>query len=156
MNRFLAVVWILIIKNAQSIITMSDSKPSLPTHPSGETMKAVCFTSFGEADDVLSVQTISKPFVSKGDQVLIQVHAAALNPIDKLRVAGYISGMMPEQYNTSVLGYDVSGVISEVGDDVSDYKVGDEVYVRLAGMDYGALAEYAVCSTGEIAKNMPA
>jgi len=115
-------------------------------------MKAVCFTSFGEADDVLSVQTISKPFVSKGDQVLIQVHAAALNPIDKLRVAGYISGMMPEQYDTSVLGYDVSGVISEVGDDVSDYKVGDEVYVRLAGMDYGALAEYVVCSTGEIAK----
>lgn len=114
-------------------------------------MKAVCFTSFGEPNAVLSVQTIPKPFLTAADQVLIKVHAASLNPIDKLRVVGFLAKMIPEEYDTSVLGYDVSGVITEVGDGASPYKVGDEVYVRLKGMNYGALAEYVVCSIGEIA-----
>uniref|UniRef100_A0A7S2A3G4 Enoyl reductase (ER) domain-containing protein n=1 Tax=Ditylum brightwellii TaxID=49249 RepID=A0A7S2A3G4_9STRA len=129
------------------------SKPSIPAHPSGETMKAVCFTSFGKPDDVLSVQVIPKPFVSDADEVLIKVHAASLNPIDKWRVGGYLTEMFPEQHETSVLGYDVSGVIEQVGEEASkSFKVGDEVFVRLDGMKYGASAEYVVCSVPEIAK----
>ena len=76
-------------------------KPSIPTHSSGDTMKAVCFTSFG-------------------------------------KTAGDLSLINPEAYDTSVLGYDVAGVVQEVGDDASkEYSVGDEVFVRLAGMKYG-------------------
>ena len=44
----------------------------------------------------------------------------------------------PEAYDTSVLGYDVAGIVEEVGDDgAKEYSVGDQVFVRLAGMEYG-------------------
>eukprot|EP00957_Ditylum_brightwellii_P154764 11779032-Ditylum_brightwellii.AAC.1 len=66
------------------------SKLSIPAHPSGETMKAVYFTSFGKPDNVLSVQVIPKLFVS-----------------------------YPEQHETSILSYDVSGVIEQVGEEAS-------------------------------------
>lgn len=116
-------------------------------------MKAVCFTAFGKETDSLSVQTIPKPSVEKPDEVLIKVHAAAINPIDKVRLAGDLAMVLPEPYDTSVLGYDVSGVVEKVGDEASkSFQVGDEVYVRLKGIKYGALAEYVVCSVPEIAK----
>uniref|UniRef100_A0A7S2KS90 Enoyl reductase (ER) domain-containing protein n=1 Tax=Skeletonema marinoi TaxID=267567 RepID=A0A7S2KS90_9STRA len=128
-------------------------KPSIPDHADGETMKAVCFTSFGKTTDALSVETIPKPSVDSPDEVLIKVHACALNPIDKLRMSGDLSLINPEAYDTSVLGYDVAGKVVQVGEEVSkEYSVGDEVYVRLAGMKYGAMAEYVVCTTPEMAK----
>lgn len=125
------------------------TKP-IPTHPDGvSNMKAVCFTEFGPKEK-LSVKTIPKPFLdpSGKDQVLIKVHACALNPIDKARVEGGLAQVMPEEYDDKVLGYDVSGVVEETSTD--KFKVGDEVYVRLAGMNYGALAEYVVCNTMEV------
>mmetsp|Transcript_10709 Transcript_10709/g.25250 ORF Transcript_10709/g.25250 Transcript_10709/m.25250 type:complete len:363 (+) Transcript_10709:293-1381(+) len=131
----------------------SSSPARIPAHPAGQTMKAVCFSSsaFGDAD-ALSVQTIPKPFVSKGLEVLVKVHACALNPIDKLRVKGSLNLLRPEEYDMGVLGYDVSGVVEEVGANVNDFAVGDEVFVRLMGMKYGALAEYVVCEVEELAK----
>lgn len=128
-------------------------KPSIPAHPDASTMKAVCFTSFGKTPDALSVKEIPKPFLELKGEVLIKIHACALNPIDKLRLAGLISLINPEKYDTSVLGYDVAGTVEEVGEEASEsYSVGDEVYVRLDCMKYGAMAEYAVCTTAEIAK----
>mmetsp|Transcript_23715 Transcript_23715/g.35178 ORF Transcript_23715/g.35178 Transcript_23715/m.35178 type:complete len:363 (+) Transcript_23715:107-1195(+) len=134
---------------------MSSSKPSIPVNPDGETMKAVCFTAYGKGTDsgVVSVQTIPKPFIETPDELLIKVHACSLNPIDKGRLCGDLSLVLPEVYNTNVLGYDVAGVVEKVGDEASaSFKVGDEVFVRLAGMKYGALAEYVVCSVPEVAK----
>lgn len=132
-------------------------KPSIPTHPDASTMKAVCFTSYGKTPDALSVKEIPKPFVELPGEVLIKIHACALNPIDKLRLAGDLSLISPEEHDTSVLGYDVAGTVEEIGEDASaSYSVGDEVYVRLdsksKGMKYGAMAEYVVCGTAEIAK----
>jgi len=129
-------------------------KQEIPTHPSGETMKAICFTSFGKNADLLFLKKIPKPFINEPDQVLIKVHACALNPIDKIRLAGDLSLIIPEEYDTSVLGYDVSGVIEQVGkDSAKSFKVGDEVFSRLSDqMQFGALAEYVVCSVREIAK----
>ena len=126
-------------------------KPAVPTHPSGETMKAVCFSAFG-GPEALSVKTIPKPFVSTPGEVLVKVHVCAINPIDKIRLSGGMSALKPEPYDVSVLGYDVSGVVEEAGDEVSDFKVGDEVFVRLSGMKYGALSEYVVCEVAELAK----
>jgi len=116
-------------------------------------MKAVCFSAFGsDPDKVLSVQTIPKPFVDKPGEILIRVRACALNPIDKIRLAGEMAMLAPEPYGTSVLGYDVSGVVEAVGADVDAFAEGDEVFVRLKGTKYGALAEYVVCETEEAAK----
>jgi len=139
------------------------SSKTIPTHPDGETMKAVCFSSFGkDPKKVLQVKTIPKPFLAQdqADQLLIKVHACALNPIDKVRVNGELAAVMPEQFDdNNVLGYDVSGVVEEIsntngnGNTTSTnnkFKVGDEVYARLSGMNYGALSEYVVCNTSEV------
>jgi len=129
------------------------SQSSIPAHPNSETMKAVCFTSFGPDSDSLSVQTIPKPSIKTPDQVLIKIYACSLNPIDKIRLNGGLKLMRPEEYDTSVLGYDVSGVVDSVGEEASkSFQIGDEVFVRLNGMNYGAMAEYVVCSIPEIAK----
>jgi len=116
-------------------------------------MKAVCFTSFGSTSDSLSVKTIPKPFIEKPNEVLIKVHASSLNPIDKIRLSGGLSALRPEPYDTSVLGYDVSGVVEKVAEESShSFQIGDEVFVRLNDMKYGALAEYVVCAVPDIAK----
>mmetsp|Transcript_15084 Transcript_15084/g.32730 ORF Transcript_15084/g.32730 Transcript_15084/m.32730 type:complete len:362 (+) Transcript_15084:108-1193(+) len=128
-------------------------KQSIPEHPNGVSMKAVCFTSYGKTSDALSMTTIPKPFIESPHEVLIQVHACALNPIDKLRLAGDLALLTPEEHDTSVLGYDVAGIIEEVGEEASKlYSIGDEVFVRLNDMKYGAMAEYVVCNKAEIAK----
>ena len=126
---------------------MVTTKPSIPEHPDGETMKAVCFTDYGRDSDVLSVKTIPKPFIAASDEVLIKVHAASLNPVDKYRLAGAFPFL--DKYKTNVFAYDISGVVEKVGDEASkSFKVGDEVYACIAGMGlnidikYGAVAEY--------------
>lgn len=61
--------------------------------------------------------------------------------------------MSPEPFETSVLGYDIAGVVEEVGEEAaSSFKVGDEVFSRLKGMYYGAMAEYVICAVPELAK----
>ena len=152
-------------------------------------MKAVCFSSYNKSPNkVLEVKTIPKPFidkckpndsdqdrdrdqvqdpVQKQQQVLIKVHACALNPLDKIRLNGDLAMILPEQFDTeNVLGYDLSGVIEEVsysfetgtgtGDGDGNFKVGDEVFVRLApgsnGIKYGALAEYVVCNVVDVGR----
>jgi NADPH:quinone reductase-like Zn-dependent oxidoreductase len=124
------------------------AKKPIPAHPEGATMKAVCFSSYGTPEEALAVKDIPKPFVSSDNQVLIKVHACALNPIDKIRLQGGLATVNPEPYETSVLGYDVAGVVEESTS--TKFSVGDEVYVRLAGMNYGALAEYVLCGTDEV------
>lgn len=121
--------------------------PKLPAHPSAATMRAVCFQHYGPAvDSTLQVCTIPKPTITTATEILIRVHAAALNPIDKIRVQGGLAALIPEVYDQNVIGYDVAGVVEEVGSDVHKFKVGDEVYARLdtKGMKFGALAEYVV------------
>ena len=63
--------------------------------------------------------------------VLVRVSAASVNPLDKMIRDGEFKLLL--KYKTPfVLGHDVAGVVTEVGADVRDYKVGDEVYARPA------------------------
>lgn len=129
-------------------------KPTFPDHPKGETMKAVCFSGFAKDTSTLSILTIPKPFIENPDEVLIKVHASSLNPVDKVRVAGMMKMIVPEAYDKGVLGYDVAGVIQELGEEAAkSYKVGDEIYVRVSKpLKHGATAEYVVSCTHEISK----
>lgn len=64
-----------------------------------------------------------------------------------------MDAISPEPFETSVLGYDITGVVEEVGEEAaSSFKVGDEVFARLKGMYYGAMAEYVICEVPELAK----
>lgn len=101
-------------------------------------MKAL-FTNTYESDFV-STQ-IEKPTPKKGE-VLIKIHASGVNPIDnkiRIGVSPYASPVLP-----AILGTDLAGVIEEIGEDVTEFKVGDEVYGLAGGVlgMQGTLAEY--------------
>lgn len=84
---------------------------------------------------------IEKPAPKKGE-VLVKIHASGVNPIDnkiRLGLSPYASPVLP-----AVLGTDLAGVIEVIGEGVTDFKVGDEVYGLAGGVLglQGTLAEY--------------
>lgn len=96
-------------------------------------MKAVQINSYGGIDVLEINEDAPKPNLSK-NQVLVEVHAASINPIDYKIRSGYLKEMMPLQFPTT-LGGDFAGVILELGEGVTDlpagrqdFKVGDEVF----------------------------
>jgi NADPH:quinone reductase-like Zn-dependent oxidoreductase len=117
-------------------------------------MKAIVYHSYGPAD-VLKCEDIAKP-IPKDDQVLIKVHAAALNPID-WRLKGGVPLLIrkvakmkaPSPEHPVGIGRDVAGVVEAIGKEVTQFKVGDEVF----GTCEAAVAEYAcVKASGAAAK----
>lgn len=107
-------------------------------------MKALQIKQYGGKDTLELNPNTSKPAAGKG-QVLVEAHAASINPIDwKLR-AGYMKEMVPLTM-PATLGGDVAGVVAVVGESVSGLKVGDRVYgypSLLAGGS-GSFAEFVV------------
>lgn len=85
------------------------------------------------------------------DSVMIEVHAASVNPIDNLIRAGYLKAVLPFKM-PFVVGNDVSGVVTQVGKDVTAFKVGDAVFARPQSMQSGTFAEFVVVKEADIAK----
>ena len=107
-----------------------------------------------EASDVMEInQTTPTPNLTAGN-VLVEIKAAGINPIDWKIRQGYMQQMIRLQF-PSTLGMDFSGVIKQVGEGVisSDFKQGDEVYGQ-AGVTNGgsgAFAELALANVDHIA-----
>ena len=113
-------------------------------------MKAIVRDSYGSAD-VLELREIDKPEIGD-DEVLVRVHAAG---VDRgvwhvmtglpylIRLAGY--GLRAPK--TPVLGADVAGVVEAVGNDVTRFQPGDEVF----GIGKGSYAEYACAREDKLA-----
>ena len=80
-------------------------------------MKAAVFTAYAGLVEIADVPT---PTLAP-DSVLIEVHAASLNPIDNIVRAGYLKDMIPLTF-PHVMGYDVSGIITAIGADVTGFK----------------------------------
>ena len=89
-------------------------------------MRALQIAQYGGKDVLALNQNAPKP-VTGNRQVLIEVHAASINPIDWKIRAGYLKEHLPLTM-PATLGGDVSGVIASVGESVSGMKVGDRVY----------------------------
>ncbi len=104
-------------------------------------MKAIRIHEYG-GPDVLSIDEIPMPEPA-ADEVLIRVHATSVNPVDwKIR-----EGLRKEKFPSKLpltLGWDVSGVVEQVGEKVSIFRKGDEVYGRPDPTRNGAYAEYIV------------
>merc|ERR1719277_1316258 len=96
-------------------------------------MQAMTFEKYGDPRNVLKLSMVPMPCTVGPDEVLVKVHAAAFNPIDAARVSGKIKMLRPEATWPAVLGYDVAGIIEQVGSDVSGVAVGDEVAARPSG-----------------------
>jgi len=97
----------------------------------------------------VEIAEIPKPEIL-ADSVLIEVHAASVNPVDNLIRAGYLKEMMPISF-PFIMGFDVSGTVVEVGDQVTKFKQGDEVFSRPNSMQAGTIAEYSLVKEAEIA-----
>jgi NADPH:quinone reductase-like Zn-dependent oxidoreductase len=99
-------------------------------------MRAMVTTALGDPS-VLQIQNLPDPTPEPGD-LLVEVHAAALNPIDtKLRRVSR-TGLAKPPF---VGGYDVSGVVRAVGSGITAFKPGDAVYASPAIHRNGAFAE---------------
>jgi NADPH:quinone reductase-like Zn-dependent oxidoreductase len=113
-------------------------------------MKAISQDRFG-GPEVLKVVELERP-QPLPTEVLVRVHAAGVNPVDyKSREGGGMAGVLGEP--PFVLGWDVSGVVEEIGFGVHTLTVGDEVY----GMPWfpraaSAYAEYVTAPARQFAK----
>ncbi|HEX2533007.1 MAG TPA: NADP-dependent oxidoreductase [Chitinophagaceae bacterium] len=113
-------------------------------------MKAAYIEQYGGTDAIKIVNDFVQPAPAAG-QVLVKVHAASLNRIDTILRAGYLQQMMPLPFPSIVAG-DFAGTVAQVGEGVTGFSKGDEVYGHsgaLAGGS-GALAEFTVAATGKV------
>lgn len=102
-------------------------------------MKAARYSEYG-GPEVIEVIDIPAPKIEK-EQVLVENHASSINPFDFKVRNGWIEGL-PSSFPLTI-GGDFSGKIVEVGEDVTDYKIGDEVYGQASvfGGASGSMAE---------------
>src|SRR5665213_2500214 len=112
------------------------------------TMKAVAIYSYG-GPEVLKYEDAPRPHPDAGE-VLIRVHAAAINPVDWKIREGHLKDMLKTTFPL-ILGWDVSGVVETLGTGVTRLKVGDEVFSRPDIARDGAYAEYIVIRESEVA-----
>lgn len=102
-------------------------------------MKAIVIDSYGGKEQ-LKEREMEKPAITD-NQVLVEIHATSINPIDwKLR-EGYLKEMLPWEFPI-ILGWDAAGIIAEVGKNVQHFKVGDRVFARPATTRQGTYAEF--------------
>ncbi len=113
-------------------------------------MLAVVHHSYG-GSEVLQVAEMAKP-APRPTEVLVKVHAAGVNPVDWKTRAGAgmagVAGALP-----LIPGWDVSGVVEEVGFGVTTLKPGDEVYgMPRFPLVAGGYAEYATAPSRQLAR----
>jgi NADPH:quinone reductase-like Zn-dependent oxidoreductase len=112
------------------------------------TMKAVRVHEYG-SPEVLRYEDAPRPVPGPGE-VLVRVHAAAINPVDWKIRAGYVKDWL--RYKLPMIpGWDVSGVVESAGADTGSWKPGDEVYGRPDISRDGAYADYIAVRASEIA-----
>lgn len=119
-------------------------------------MKAIFLTRFG-SPDVLQLEEVEKPIPDEGE-VLVEIRAASVNPADLHTVRGppfllrlvlplFRSGMGLRRPRDPRLGTDIAGRVESVGNNVTQFKPGDEVF----GVCRGGFAEYATARENRLA-----
>ena len=92
-------------------------------------MKAIQFTGYGEISKNIMTSEIEKPTIDK-DEVLIEIYAAGVNHLDIKVIEGKLKRVSNFKL-PATLGYDVSGIIIEKGENVTNFNIGDEVFSKV-------------------------
>lgn len=116
-------------------------------------MKAAVYHEYGSPQNI-KIEEVAKP-IPKKDEVLVNVKAASINPWDwDLLIGANINRLLTLSFrkpSIKILGCDIAGIVKEVGEDVKDIKVGDEIYGDISGGNWGGFAEFAVAKAKIIA-----
>jgi len=110
-------------------------------------MKAFVVDSYGKAG--LRAAELPEPRVGRRD-VLVRVSAASVNPLDAMTRDGEFKRLIKRR-RPFVLGHDVSGVVTAVGADVNDFRIGDSIHARPSDLRIGTFAEYVAIDQDDVA-----
>ena len=139
-NSLLAIIVVAVGALAVTISYTPDCAPAPAVATGQQSMKAVVSHCYG-APDSLRYLDVAKPAPGARD-VLIEIKAAAVNPLDyhHMRGSPYLMrlGSGIGKPKDARMGVDFAGVVAEVGDEVTRFSVGDAVF----GGYSGAFAEY--------------
>lgn len=115
-------------------------------------MHAVTYHSYAPDNSQLRYGEVADPKVGPGE-VLIEVRAASVNPVDWKVMAGGLDGMMDTVFPV-IPGWDVAGVVVRTGPDTPDFTAGDEVmaYARKDVVRAGTFAEYVSVAASSVAR----
>ena len=102
-------------------------------------MRAFLLDGYGEIADHVRLADVADP-VTCFDEVLIEIHAASLNPIDFKIVRGDLKRVSKYQLPRT-FGFDASGTVLSTGTQVTRFRPGDVVYVRASRETIGTFAE---------------
>jgi NADPH:quinone reductase-like Zn-dependent oxidoreductase len=157
-KKILGGVALLLLAGVAALaVTLSHDSPCSPSQPlpSGTTtMKAIVRTCYCKAD-VLRYEDVAKP-TPRDDEVLVEVRAAAVNPLDWHYMTGTPYIMRLEsglgRPRSDRLGVDFAGTVAAVGRNVKRFRPGDEVL----GSRWGAFAEYVIVAEGRALVPKPA
>ncbi|XP_077366222.1 NAD(P)H oxidoreductase RTN4IP1, mitochondrial-like isoform X2 [Festucalex cinctus] len=116
-------------------------------------MSAWVIDQFGTNEVLRYSEDIPVPTITSSSQVMIQVHAASLNPLDVSMRGGYGAKLLKLRRDPfsvmdddcgfpMILGRDVSGVVVDCGSEVAHFVPGDEVWAAVAPWKQGSLAEF--------------
>lgn len=112
------------------------------------TMKAIRIHGYG-GRDVLVLDDAPRPTPGDHD-VLVKVHASAVNPFDCALRAGYLAGYFNHTLPL-IIGTDFAGLVEAVGSKVQGFTPGDAVFGRAGVTQDGANAEYVIVPVGDVA-----
>src|SRR5947209_16072793 len=104
-------------------------------------MRALVLKRYGRPDQV-AFADIPRP-VPRPNEILVQVRAVGLNPIDNMIPKGTFKPILRFQL-PATLGSDLAGIVVEVGSRVTRFKPGDAVFASVFDLGTGALAEFAL------------
>jgi NADPH:quinone reductase-like Zn-dependent oxidoreductase len=112
-------------------------------------MKAVRIHAFG-GPEVLQLEDVARP-VPAADEILIQMHASGVNPVDWVVREGGNDALRAYLTLPLTLGWDAAGVVAEVGSEVVGFRVGDAVYGVPNFPGNGSYAEYCAAKASQFA-----
>jgi len=102
-------------------------------------MKALTFQRYGKSPGI-AFADVPRPALQP-DELLVQVHAVGLNPIDNMILTGMFKPILKFRL-PATLGSDVAGVVIETGSRVTRFKPGDAIFASVFDLGRGSLAEF--------------
>ena len=113
-------------------------------------MKAAILEKYASDGRELVIKDVPVPEVGD-NEVLVNIKAAGVNPLDNMIVRGEVKLIVPYKFPL-IMGNEFAGVVEKTGSKVAGFKKGDRVYARMPLDKIGAFAEYASVRADALAK----